>query len=149
MTPAWEAGNASVRSERNTGFEPATFALARRSQVRTRFVGSRDRHPASLHILQANALPRAQALPGFLDARKNLPAARWRERDLRHLLLLIPNLVRGNPERCQNLRKSCGETRPQRRGIARRNQNWQQGPRADREDDWLPIHEQDVRVPIT
>ena len=80
---------------------------------------------------------------------KNLPAARWRERDLPHLLLLIPNLVRANPERCQNLRKSCGESRPQRRGIARRNQNWQQGPRADREDDWLPIHEQDVRVPIT
>src|SRR3989441_3836521 len=40
-----------------------------RVKVRTRFVG-RDRHSASLHILQANALPCAQALPGFLDARK-------------------------------------------------------------------------------
>src|SRR6266478_5385272 len=39
-------------------------------KVRTRFVGSRGRHSASLHILQANALPCAQARPGFLDARK-------------------------------------------------------------------------------
>src|SRR3989442_12548492 len=41
-----------------------------RVKVRTRFVGSRDRHSTSLHILQANALPCAQALPGFLDARE-------------------------------------------------------------------------------
>ena len=29
-----------------------------------------ERNTASLHILQVNALPCAQALPGFLDARK-------------------------------------------------------------------------------
>lgn len=52
-------------------------------------------------------------------------------------------------ECCQQFREACDESGGQRRGIVCRNENRQQRPRADREDERLPVHEEDVHVPIT